>query len=72
MAKIEKDKIYRHKYSNIGYAKAIEILLPKTTANPHGYKLVKCLWSTDKNFNFALIKHFRLHDLTPEKQRTNP
>ena len=55
---------YRHKESpRYAWAKAVEILNPKTGVNAHAYKIVKCEWTTDKNESFGLIKYFRPRDL---------
>jgi len=43
---------------NYCYAKAVEKLNPHTGTNTTNKQVIKCLWSTNKNFDFALVKHF--------------
>ncbi len=61
-------EIYRLRtHSNYAFAKAVEVLKPKTGLNPHTYKIVKCHYSTHKDFSFCLIKYFRPCDLVKDK-----
>ena len=65
---IKIDSIYRHRTSpNYAYAKAVQILKAKEFPNTNTFIVVKCLWSTNTNFNFALIKYFRPTDLIEVK-----
>lgn len=48
---------------NYCFAKAIEKLPARTGTNTSNKSVIKCLWSIDKNFDFALIKHFSPKDL---------
>lgn len=48
---------------NYGFAKAIEIIPPKTGLNEHTYKIVKCEHSVVINDTFGFIRHFRPCDL---------
>lgn len=58
---------YRHRdHPNYAYAKALEVINPKTGVNTHGYKIVKCEWTISKNDSFGFIKYFRPTDLIKE------
>lgn len=56
--------VYRHRTSpNYAYAKAVQVLKPKEHPNTNNYIVVKCHWSTNMNFDFAMIKYFRPTDM---------
>ncbi len=56
--------ILRHRTSpNYSYYKVIEVLKPKQKENTNNFIVVKCYHSTNKNFDFALIKYIRPCDL---------
>jgi len=60
---------YRHRDTpTYAWAKALEIIPPKTGVNTHGYLIVKCEWVLDKNSSFGLIKYFKLSDLVNNKE----
>jgi len=66
---IEIGKYYRHKdHPDYAYAKAIEVIPPKTGVNPHTHRIVKCEWTLSKGQDFGLIKYFRFTDLIPDKE----
>lgn len=50
-----------------GYAKALEIIRPKTGVNVHTYAIIKCEHSVDKNPQFGFIRHFRPCDLIKDE-----
>lgn len=56
---------YRHsdtpKYC---WAKALEVIPPRTGVNTHGYFIVRCEWSeSKKDVGLVLIKYFKASDL---------
>ncbi len=59
---------YRHKDTlNYGWAKALEVIPPKTGVNVHNYYIVKCEWAPDKSSSFGVIKYFKASDITGGK-----
>ena len=64
MGKIVIGRVYRHRSNpNVGYAKVLEIIAPKTGVNTHDYKIVRVEWCQDSAFTFGLIKYFKQSDL---------
>ncbi len=56
--------IYRHKDNpNIGYAKVLNILKPRTINNQYPHYVVECEWSYDDNFKVFFIKYFSPNNL---------
>ena len=57
---------YRHKTSEIGFARALQVIPPKTDENTTTCTLVKCAWSTTPTSQaFELRKYFKASELTP-------
>lgn len=45
------------------FVKAVEVLKPKQHPNTHGYAIVKCIHSIDKNDEISVIRYFRSTDM---------
>ena len=61
---IKINEIYRHKdHPRYAFIKALKVLRPKQDENTLNRIVVKCAFSTDTNFDFALIKYFKPSDL---------
>lgn len=62
---------YRHKNTpNYAWAKVLEILSPHTGINTHGYYIVKCEWTVNKDSGFGFIKYFKASDLIIPKEKS--
>ena len=63
-SKIKIGSYYRHKATpNYAYAKALEVIKPKTGMNNNSFTIVKCEWVVDKGNTFGMIKYFDVRDL---------
>lgn len=58
---------YRHKASpSYSWAKVRKMLKPKEYPNTNSFIIAECRWTTEKDGEFGLIKHFKPSDLIRE------
>jgi len=48
------------------YLKALEVIPPRTGVNKHGYKIVKCEHTVDRNDTVGFIRYFRPVDMVKD------